>query len=519
MLSRIAFVAFIGTLLLSFSASSQSGESIQIGNSSYNLEDSFYLYELQSVHALGFAEWFPTYKFEIYGAHSPTASPGEIAFGNHATSVTSGTVLGRILFLTQDSSVGAKGLVASIQAIASGEHSTTFHRSDLVFYTSNEVDEFGIENMRLHYDGNLSIGTSTHFAYRLYISDEFRANGIRTEYASIPNYVGGAVGNTFTSGNYGVVIAGGGGGSGYEHEVNGNYATIGGGYSNSAVGNYSVVAGGYSNSLDSTAAVVSGGSSNEIATGSSYAVLSGGLSNSIGSNSDFSFIGGGSGNHLSGDQTHEVIAGGYGNGMHAAGASSYNVIGGGYINSMSGAFGSVISGGVANTALLDTPVDTSILGGYNNAIEADYTLAAGYWAIASNSGSFVWSNYYDGSGMCQSDTSNQFRVCATSGTWFSSNVSAASFTDRTPFPYDLETAYNAVLSMHRLSDDQYDPEDIGSQLDHESLSHFVVAIEPDGTSSRNLSATVSAQNEVIKSLVERAMALEAEISALKAKVR
>jgi len=36
------------------------------------------------------------------------------------------------------------------------------------------------------------------------------------------------------------------------------------------------------------------------------------------------------------------------------------------------------------------------------------------------------------------------------------NVSALSFTDRTPYPKDVATAYEAVMSMERLSDREYD---------------------------------------------------------------
>jgi len=503
-------------MLLPAAVLGQTGKYIQVGDNGDSLQDSFWLFELQSTHAIGFAELLPTYKFEIYGAWSPTSSPGEIAFGNHSSAVTTGTVLGRLLFLSRDTSAGAEGLVAAIEAVASGEHSTTYHRTDLVFKTSNEVEDFGIENMRLHYDGNLTIGTSTHYNYKLFVNGEFRANGIRTESASVPNVIGGAAGNSFTSGNYGVVIGGGGAGSGYEHTVNGNYAAIGGGYSNDLVGSYSVVAGGYSNSLDSVAAVISGGYSNVIATGSSYAVISGGISNEIGSNSDYSFIGGGQDNYLYSDLNYEVIGGGRENGMTAQGTSSYNVIGGGYSNYMTGSFGNVIAGGIDNYTFGSYSV---IPGGYQNSTLDNYTFAAGYRAEADEEGSFVWSSYNGGSGTCSSDAENQFKVCAVGGAWFSNNVSAASFTDRTPYPYDLETAYSAVLSMRRLPDGQYNPDDMGSQLDHESLHPFVTSVEADGTKSRNLSATVSAQNEVIKSLIERVTVLELEVTAIKAKVR
>ena len=78
------------------------------------------------------------------------------------------------------------------------------------------------------------------------------------------------------------------------------------------------------------------------------------------------------------------------------------------------------------------------------------------------------------------------------------NVSALSFTDRTPYPKDLETAYEAVLSMTRLPEGEYKEDDKEKQLDHSSLSEFIKS--GDG---RDLSATVSAQNEVIKDLIKQ----------------
>jgi len=80
-------------------------------------------------------------------------------------------------------------------------------------------------------------------------------------------------------------------------------------------------------------------------------------------------------------------------------------------------------------------------------------------------------------------------------------------------------AYEAVLSMQRLPDGQYDLSDEANQLDHSSLTPFVAVDYEDGSRGRNLSATVSAQNEVIKSLIERVTLLELEISALKARIR
>lgn len=81
--------------------------------------------------------------------------------------------------------------------------------------------------------------------------------------------------------------------------------------------------------------------------------------------------------------------------------------------------------------------------------------------------------------------------------YVSGNVSAQSFTDRTPYPRDLATAYNAVMSMERLGDGQYMENNKELQLDHSALSDFIRS--EDG--HRDLSATVSCLNEVVKDLI------------------
>lgn len=81
------------------------------------------------------------------------------------------------------------------------------------------------------------------------------------------------------------------------------------------------------------------------------------------------------------------------------------------------------------------------------------------------------------------------------------NVSALTFTDRTPYPKDKKEAYDAVLSLE-LKD---------GKLDHDKLHPFIRSEKHPNEGSeggRNLSALVSAQNEVIKDLMARIEALE-----------
>jgi hypothetical protein len=74
------------------------------------------------------------------------------------------------------------------------------------------------------------------------------------------------------------------------------------------------------------------------------------------------------------------------------------------------------------------------------------------------------------------------------------NMSALSITDRTAYPKDLAQAYEAVMSMQRLPDGLYDPNNSEMQLDHSKLSPFIKSARGE----RDLSASVSSVNEVTK---------------------
>ncbi|MCK5788200.1 MAG: hypothetical protein KAH32_04350, partial [Chlamydiia bacterium] len=84
------------------------------------------------------------------------------------------------------------------------------------------------------------------------------------------------------------------------------------------------------------------------------------------------------------------------------------------------------------------------------------------------------------------------------------SISVTSITDRTPYPKDLDTAYDAIQSMVRLPNGEYKEDDTNSQLDHSKLHKYLKV----GTDERNLSSTVSAHNEVVKDLIKRINILE-----------
>ncbi len=94
--------------------------------------------------------------------------------------------------------------------------------------------------------------------------------------------------------------------------------------------------------------------------------------------------------------------------------------------------------------------------------------------------------------------------------WILNEMSAASYVDRTPYPHNLQTAIDAVYSMHRLPDGQYQIEDKEHQLDHSLLHDFIRSED----NKRDLSATVSAQNEVIKHLLDKTKLYEERLEKL-----
>jgi hypothetical protein len=87
----------------------------------------------------------------------------------------------------------------------------------------------------------------------------------------------------------------------------------------------------------------------------------------------------------------------------------------------------------------------------------------------------------------------------TGNVWVTGTISAETVVDRTPYPKDIATAYQAVMSMERLPDGQYEEQNKQHQLDHSRLDDFIRS--KDG--NRDLSATVSCLNEVVKDLVQR----------------
>jgi hypothetical protein len=149
---------------------------------------------------------------------------------------------------------------------------------------------------------------------------------------------------------------------------------------------------------------------------------------------------------------------------------------------------------------------TNNIGVYGNS-----TISYGVYGRNDTSGNFGYlgSTSYGVYGQSSSGYAGYF----SGGVYVTGNVSADSFTDRTPYPKDLATAYQAVMSMERLPDGQYNENDKENQLDHSKLSDFIRS--QDG--NRDLSATVSCQNEVIKDLIRQNNELNKRLEALEQK--
>jgi len=92
----------------------------------------------------------------------------------------------------------------------------------------------------------------------------------------------------------------------------------------------------------------------------------------------------------------------------------------------------------------------------------------------------------------------------TGNVWIDGNCSAASFTDRTPYPNTLQLAYDVINSHKKLPDGQYKADDHSKQLDHSQLHEYV----KEEDNNRNMSGVISCLVEVIKDLSAKVKALE-----------
>lgn len=236
------------------------------------------------------------------------------------------------------------------------------------------------------------------------------------------SFIGSGSTNTATSGTSYVTIGGGKlntGSADYSSVLGGlsnrtsaNYTTVGGGRNNTSSAADATIAGGHANSAGSQCSIgggdsnicdnqsVVGGGAANTASGS-LSVIAGGSGNQATGNS--SIVGGGSSNIASGIEA--IILGGSSNLANATDST----VGGGNTNSATGS-GSTISGGENNAA---SGSDAAVPGGNSNLAQGSYSVAAGYKALASAQGSFVWA---DSQGVnLLGQTTDQFLIRAAGG--------------------------------------------------------------------------------------------------------
>jgi hypothetical protein len=232
-----------------------------------------------------------------------------------------------------------------------------------------------------------------------------------------------------------------------------SYTTIGGGSSNSVSGPASTVGGGYMNVASGSRTTISGGLSNQatndfsVVAGGQYNV-SGGPGSTVGggsnnySNDKNTTVGGGLANRATGP--YATVAGGYGN---LASGKSSTVTGGqgnsssgdystamGYGSVAYGRYSTVSGGGSAASGESSVALGASVraTGNYSFAagfmpvaggtgavalgaatVAGPFSMACGFYASATNVGSFVWADHHVSDFSTTAD--NQFLIRASGG--------------------------------------------------------------------------------------------------------
>jgi len=316
-----------------------------------------------------------------------------------------------------------------------------------------------------------------------------------------------------------------------------SYGSVALGYKNKSYGMRSAILGGYSNIINSSSSVIAGGHGHIV--DAPYAGVLGGTDNKVHSEAAWGVIGGGYRNEIYGS-TSTIVNGTY---NIATGALStvigsrnnayswcetvigrYNdyeatgnpdswedsdhlfVIGNGTAENARSNAMVVLKNGKIGVGTTGKPISRFHVNSLSDENALRVQVSGSTKLIVNSNGGTAIGRFY---------TPPSDGLYVQGNAFFESEVSALTFTDRTPYPKDLETAYKAVFSMNRLPDGEYDENNKENQLDHSKLHPFVNSV--DGN-HRDLSATVSAQNEVIKDLVKQIGKLNDENELLKQKI-
>ncbi len=204
-------------------------------------------------------------------------------------------------------------------------------------------------------------------------------------------------------------------GAGTSNTISSSFSVILGGSGNTVSGGGGAIVGGAGNSVTALNGFVGGGTTNSV-TGEGSAIVGGEqrgdqtVGNRV-SGKD-SFLGGGIDNTISGSEA--AIGGGELNSV----TSTYGTIAGGDGNQATGV-NATVAGGADNLASGNT---ATVAGGYHNLASGQYSFAAGFGSYANTNGSFVWSDFSQGSKHLEPSAANQFIARATGGVIFLSNA-------------------------------------------------------------------------------------------------
>ena len=213
--------------------------------------------------------------------------------------------------------------------------------------------------------------------------------------SSINSVISGGNKNTVLNSSYAAID----GGRQNTITTSSHYSSIGGGQSSTITNSdYASISGGTLNTIHSSRfAFIGSGNTNTIGTGSTASVIGGGEVNDIGTNAPQSVIVGGIDNDIANNGIRSTIVGGYSNGITGnystiAGGNDNtingltNVVGGGEINSITGSHGTV--GGGRNNRITNSAQFSTIAGGVNNTVSADYGTASGNSNTISTAGTY-----------------------------------------------------------------------------------------------------------------------------------
>jgi hypothetical protein len=243
--------------------------------------------------------------------------------------------------------------------------------------------------------------------------DNLYPNRVWADYGTIGGGQKNIVGDSFSTigggfGNFASRSTSTVGGGGL-NSASGDVSTVSGGSGNGASGAYSTVSGGTNNGASGYGSAVSGGDSST-ASGIYSTIGGGNLNQASGYDST---VGGGETNLASGEVS--TVSGGDGNA--ARGTSS--TIAGGVNHTANGDF-STVGGGFTNSA---SGTYSTVGGGRNNSATGNESFAAGSYAKANHTGTFVWADAtvanFDSTGP------NQFLVRASGGSTLYSDAAAS----------------------------------------------------------------------------------------------